>query len=732
MPTPRTQQKLVRRRRLAALVLLSAVVALLAGGASVFKVGLIPPSLEPRPLQEGAAVTRAALRLQPRPSLNALNAFEGQAKRGDLIANAMASRQLLEATGRLAEIDPNSITATAELNEGVPRAFSEPGSERRADEILDSHDPYRLDIQARPTVPIIDIYSQAPSVEQAERLANASIEAANRYLVGLAGGSHGGGRPPVTLIQLGKAQGGSLEPAAPFEIAALTFLVTFAMTFGLLFLLIQIRRGWMRAGRVAGRRGQGVDLGLEPPEPIRRRSDDWPHTTRVLPWLIAAFIALVWLVPVNAIWLQVSLPVDLKLDRLVLPGIVLVWLISLAAPGPNRPRLRFTKIHAAIAVFVAVAALSVVANAAYLDQTLELGLTIKKLFLLGAIFSLFLVVASVVRPSEVRPYMTFVLGLATVCAIGMLWEYRTGSNVFYSWSAKILPGIFHATSVSFGYDEVGRREVVGTADLSLEAVAMLAMALPIGLVRLTQPGDTRQRVLYGLATCILLGAMIATYRKSALLAPITVVLVLAYFRRRELLRLAPLGLVIVASIPFLAPNALGSVIDQFAPHRLGVATVSDRVSDYDAIRPDLLSHPALGRGFGSYEHLTYRTLDNDLLMRIVESGLIGLAAYVFMLLMLVWVAAPIIRRRDRDRAPAALAVAAAASAFLVLSALFDIMSFPQTPYILMVLAGFLAVISKGRSGPTPGLGQSEPRSVRRNSTVTSATPSSRPKQPTAV
>jgi len=223
-------------------------------------------------------------------------------------------------------------------------------------------------------------------------------------------------------------------------------------------------------------------------------------------------------------------------------------------------------------------------------------------------------------------------------------------------------------------------------------IGMLAMALPIALVRVMHSSRTRERLLCGLAACILLGAMVATYRKSALLAPLTVCLVLAYFRRRELLRLAPLGVVLVLAIPALAPNALGSVIEQLQPKRLGVSTVSDRVSDYDAIRPDVLSHLAFGRGFGSYDHSIYRVLDNDLLMRLVETGVVGVAAYLLMLLLGIGAAVPIIRRREPGRAPPALAIAAAAAAFLVLSALFDIMSFPHGPYILMIMLGLLAVL----------------------------------------
>jgi hypothetical protein len=686
-----------RRRRLAAAALVAAALAVLVTLASTCSLSVFPPGATLNGGQ-GAATARAFLRTNPAAPLIGPNEFEAGAKRTILVGNLIASSPVLERIGGRLGVDPESIAATAEANESVPVAFNEPDAERRAHEILVARDPLRIDVQAQRGIPVLSVYAQAPTVGGAEELAEAAIVAANGYLRSVAAAHGVRGSAPLSLEPLGPARGGPLDPTAPYEIAMLTFLTTFGIAFGALFLLGEVRRGWLRGAREAVGRQSRRGLAA-----VRHGSDDWPHTTRVLPWMIAGFIVMLWLMPINAITVQASLPVDLKLDRLVLPVIVLTWLLSLASGGPAAPRWRFTTIHAAIAIFVAAAFLSVVVNAAALNQALELELAIKKLTLLAAYASLFLVVASAVRPGEVRPFLTLTLVLAVICGLGILWEYRLGTNLFYTWSAKLLPSFFEVAEVNtMAVDEVGRRSVIGSADLSLEAVAMLSLALPIALVRLMQLRRLGARLLYGLAVCILLGAMVATYRKSALLAPLTVCLVLAYFRRRELLRLAPLGLVILLAIPALAPNALGSVIDQFEPNRLGVATVSDRVSDYDAIRPDLLTHFLFGRGFGSYEHTIYRVLDNDLLMRIVETGVVGLIAYLLMLGMMIGVAVPLIRARDPDRSAPALMVAAAAAAFLVLSVLFDVMSFPHSPYILMILAGLLAVISgAGRRESSP-------------------------------
>jgi hypothetical protein len=687
MPTRGPNPALARRRRLIAFAVISTIVAAIATASNLASISFLPPRISMRQLQPAAAVTHAAIEVPPARRPASLTGFESQAKRLNLIDNIMTSAPVLARVGARLEVDPGQISATTQVTEDVSRSYLEPDAEHRANQIRVANDPYKLEIQARPGLPVLDIYAQAPSVGDAEALAEAAVPATNSYLSALAHHDGVAGPAPVRLAELGSPRAGPLDPTAPATIAFLTFLVAFFATFGLLFALAQVRRGWLRGA------GQRRSTPPPPPRPLTRRADDWPHTTRVLPWMVAGFIAMLWLLPINAITVQASLPVDLKLDRLVLPVIVLTWLLSLVAGGPGAPRWRFTKVHGAVAAFVAVAFLSVVFNAPYLNQLLELSLAVKKLTLLAAFFTVFLLVASVVRPSELRPFLTLTLGLAVVCALGVLWEYRFGTNLFYTWSARLLPGFFEVAPVdTTAVDEIGRRAVSGPADLSLEVVGMLSMALPIALVRVMHSDKARERLLCGLATCVMLGAMVATYRKSALLAPAAVFLFLAYFRRHELLRLAPLGVVLVLAIPALAPNALGSVVEQLEPHRLGVSTVSDRVSDYDAIRPDVLSHLAFGRGFGSYEHTIYRVLDNDLLMRVIETGLVGLAAYLLMLALSIAAAVPIIRRRDPTRAPPALAIAAATGAFLVLSALFDIMSFPHGPYILMTLFGFLAVL----------------------------------------
>jgi hypothetical protein len=427
---------------------------------------------------------------------------------------------------------------------------------------------------------------------------------------------------------------------------------------------------------------------------VRVRGDgDWPRTTRILPWSLAGMMAIVWLVPFNVIQLSASLPIDLKFDRLVLPFIFLLWVLMLAIGGPLAPRIRMTWIHGAIGAVVAAACLSLVVDARYLNQTLEFLTATKKLTLLLSYALLFVIVASTVRKREVPAFLKYTLILAVLCALGTIWEYRFHYNVFYAWSDKLLPGIFTVGATeSSAVDEIGRRIVLGPGEISLEAAAMMSMGLPIALVGIMHSAKWRGRLLYGLAASVLLAGAISTYRKTALIAPVGVILTLAYFRRRELVRLAPLAVVVLVSIHLLSPGAFGAIISQLHPHRLGdVSTVSDRTSDYDAVRPDVWTHLAFGRGYGSYEHQTYRVLDMEMLSQLVQVGVVGLTAYIMMILSVLFTARKPIRARTPVDSRVALAAAATAVAFFIVSTLFDVMSFPHCPYILLWMAGLLAV-----------------------------------------
>ena len=257
----------------------------------------------------------------------------------------------------------------------------------------------------------------------------------------------------------------------------------------------------------------------------------------------------------------------------------------------------------------------------------------------------------------------------------------------------MLPGIFSLDLTGSGVDAAGRRVTHGPADHPLVAVAMLSMALPIAVLGFIQSKRVRGRILYGLATCVLVLAVLATQRKTGVVAPIAGVLTLAYFRRRDFLRVVPIAAVLLVAAVIVSPSTVTPVIDQFKRDQLGRATtVIDRTSDYDAVRPDVWTHVALGRGYGSYLPLGHRILDSQILMTTIDMGVLGLVAFLLLGVSVVASARPLIGAQHLDWAPSALAGAAAAVTFLVIATMFDMMSYPQVPYIFMTFAALVAVL----------------------------------------
>jgi O-antigen ligase len=173
------------------------------------------------------------------------------------------------------------------------------------------------------------------------------------------------------------------------------------------------------------------------------------------------------------------------------------------------------------------------------------------------------------------------------------------------------------------------------------------------------------------------------------------VLVLMAYRPRAMLRLAPLAIVLFGVVHFAAPGALGGVVDQFSPDRVGkVNTTRDRLSDYEAIRPDLASHPLLGRGYESYDQKKHRILDNQYLTLGIGVGLLGLLSYLAIFGTAFLSAHRVARSGDPDRAPPAMAAAAAIVAALVAGAILDFLALPQLPYLFCFIAAIAVVLAR--------------------------------------
>ena len=433
---------------------------------------------------------------------------------------------------------------------------------------------------------------------------------------------------------------------------------------------------------------------------------DWPRTGRALPWLLAVFLCVLWLVPSEAIELSIPLPIDPHPDRFLLLGLVAAALVSVLADRRSAPSTPVVGISLALFGFVAVALVSLALNAQTLVSLGELDRGSKQVALLFSTFAVFFVVATVIRPSELRNFAALIVVLASVAAIGTIYEYRTDYNVFYDVADKLFSGVASVEPAGHGSLD-SRDESIGPTQHGLAIATMLALALPWAVIGLTSARTNARKVLYGLAVTLIFAGAVSTQRKTSIVAPAAAVLVLVAYRPRQMLRLAPFGAVLLVAVHIMAPAALGGVGSQFTGGFFENGSTIGRTSDYEAIAPDIATHPMFGRGYGTIDVAqsdTYRILDNQYLGWLVQVGFLGLAVYLALLATAMALAHRVIRSGpDAVSRQTGLAAMAGFGAFAVAGALFDLASFVQVPSLFCFIAGLCSVAAACRVPAPIGL-----------------------------
>jgi O-antigen ligase len=419
-----------------------------------------------------------------------------------------------------------------------------------------------------------------------------------------------------------------------------------------------------------------------------QRIDSWPRTRRPLPWLFAGFLASVFLVPVDAVHLKVSLPFSSDYGRFFVLLIAIVWLGGVVlSRRSGRIRLRPRYWAAALIAFLVIAVLSIVLNYDRITNLGELSVAEKKLFVLLGLLALFAIFTVSLRVTELRAFGVLIIVLATMTSLGTVYEQKTGNNIFYSTASSVLSPIATVDPAPTEGEKSGRPMIAGPTRHALSVDSLLGMAAPFAVAFAAFSPDRRRRLLWGFLACLIVSGALVTQRRSGLVVPAAAILALFAMRPRKLLPLVPWAL--VAAVAALAIS--GGRISAIAQLRTGgdQASTDGRTSDYEAIVPDVLSHPAIGRGYGTHnslQHDTYRIFDNGYLDLGFEVGLLGLLAWLAMIVLPVVQARHAARSDNPLRGPPALAASAGLLAFGVATALYDVLTFPQAPYMFAFLA----------------------------------------------
>lgn len=223
-------------------------IAIIAALLVTYKVSLLPPKLSPRALEMASASTEVLVDT-PKSSVLDLrqDLFDigSMTNRSVLLGNVMASPPVLAYIGRRAGVPPDLIRAVTPRTPNSPRPFVAPGNDKKATDLLRSTNQYRLNIDANPTVPILKIYSQAPTATAAEQLANAAVDGLRDYLDRQAVARQIAPDKQVRLVQLGRARGAVINGGVRLQVALLTFLIAFALLAAAGVFISRVRRGFI-------------------------------------------------------------------------------------------------------------------------------------------------------------------------------------------------------------------------------------------------------------------------------------------------------------------------------------------------------------------------------------------------------------------------------------------------------------------------------------------------------
>jgi hypothetical protein len=244
MELARTLKTLWFRRRLVAL---GAVIAMFAALLSVYSVGLFPPSLTSRTNVFATASTQLLVDAPNSAFADLENDLTPLETRASVFARFLASPAATELIARDAGVPADSIEAQGPYDINLPTIQQEPTSGQRSSQIIGEGALYRLRFENNPVLPIVSVFAQAPTKDEAIALAEAAPTALSSYIARLQARQNTPLNRRVVIRELGKADGGVVNQGASLQIAMLVFFVVFGAWCMLLIPAQTLARGWREA-----------------------------------------------------------------------------------------------------------------------------------------------------------------------------------------------------------------------------------------------------------------------------------------------------------------------------------------------------------------------------------------------------------------------------------------------------------------------------------------------------
>lgn len=275
----------------------------------------------------------------------------------------------------------------------------------------------------------------------------------------------------------------------------------------------------------------------------------------------------------------------------------------------------------------------------------------------------------------------FVLMSALFASLGIA-QFLTGDPLI---DAIEIPGLTSRGSAEL----VGRGEFLrssATATHPLEYAVVLSAAMPIALSLALSARNKRLVRRWWPTAAICLAAVLSVSRSAIVGIAIAMAVLLPALSRRVVMALSVAGAAGGLALYFTVPGLAGTIRGLF----LGVASdpsTQSRTGSYEVALEFVGHGTALGRGFGTFLP-KYQILDNQLLLLLVEVGVVGLVAFLAVAATGVVEAQRASRRATVPEDGLLMqALTAAIVSTLALFAFFDALSFPMAAGVFFLLVG---------------------------------------------
>ncbi len=510
------------------------------------------------------------------------------------------------------------------------------------------------------------------------------------------------------------ASTGHLRPGSAGEARRRAFALALPIL-GLLALIATLPVGGaaiaVGAAVFAGTCGAGLLLAPRParlavaqpvPTPLTRAIDAVEAPARALS--LVAFVAIVWFIPIRVYTLPAPGPVKLEPYRLMVLLLAVALLLG-AISGARR--IRTCGVGGALLTLSASAVISLAVNySSFTERALGTEATKAATYLLTFPIVFVLVASGVRSRRDVERCLKAIIVGGAVVAFCAIVETRTQYNVF-----NHLRTVF-----PFLQDTGARAAEVRSGALRAEASAQhpialgvaLALAVPLSLAMAIHVKDMLRRIVFGACALLLVIGMVATISRTAFLAVAVMILVGLAVERRLLLKLWPLGIVLLIGAHTVLPGGMGRLYNSFFP-KGGITSEqsvraggvgSGRLADLDPAfklvqanaffgtgdplppPPDLAENPIDTVDSTPPDPIIF---DDQYLTSLVGHGVIGLGAVLWLVGAIVF---RLLRysRRARGSLPLLSACTAAAAGFVAAMLTFDAFAFVQCSIFFFAIA----------------------------------------------